>query len=507
MIDGGIFVGRNPISGIALEAKKLEKFLDGKGVKAGVVASYRAIFHDFRRGNDDVLGLASSLNGRVVPAIVISPFAVEIKTAEVYLNKLKEQGARALFITQRPKYYDIALNNPTLRRILKLASTLGYIIIFGLESTKYLEQMAALTEGIRAPILVRFMGGGVYFGLADIINLGRERPGMFFDVGAITTVGGIRLLVERLGADRLFIASNVPEGQFFPSVFLLEAADLSLSERSKIQYGTLSSLFDLGYYETEPKVIRETQDLFGRPKIDTHYHLGTMNLMEPNASAEAGAAEFDRFAYTAVIVSSTLALNYDLVEGNAETFAWADRDPRVFGLIVIDPTRPDVSLREIRRWAFHRKAVGLKTIQDLYGMELDAPEYALILEANGNGNNLPVMAHIPGLRRAALDFPQTNFICAHSTWGRVREKIGLSNCWYDLATSHNDAAETDLYRLVKTAGPQHLLFGSDGPLISPAWTLGKLADSEMMPGTLRKILYENAFRAFPKLIVQGVKEE
>ena len=167
------------------------------------------------------------------------------------------------------------------------------------------------------------------------------------------------------------------------------------------------------------------------------------------------------------------------------------------------PDQPQEGKQELREairvlamsWA-HREADG----QGL-------AEYALILEANGNGNNLPVMAHIPGLRRAALDFPQTNFICAHSTWGRVREKIGLSNCWYDLATSHNDAAETDLYRLVKTAGPQHLLFGSDGPLISPAWTLGKLADSEMMPGTLRKILYENAFRAFPKLIVQGVKEE
>jgi predicted TIM-barrel fold metal-dependent hydrolase len=167
-------------------------------------------------------------------------------------------------------------------------------------------------------------------------------------------------------------------------------------------------------------------------------------------------------------------------------------------LIVVDPKQPEKSLEQVRRYGTHEKCAGLKTIQDLYGMGLDHAAYEPLLQAAEEAG-LTVMAHIPGMLKAAERFSRVTFVCAHATHDRVASMFGQPNIYFDLATSHHDAAETRLELFLERAGEDRLIFASDAPLMDPSWTLGKIASASFSGAQLEKIFKTNAEKAFPRL--------
>jgi predicted TIM-barrel fold metal-dependent hydrolase len=159
---------------------------------------------------------------------------------------------------------------------------------------------------------------------------------------------------------------------------------------------------------------------------------------------------------------------------------------------------PDRSLAEIERWRCDPRFVGVKTIQDFYGHTLDGKGYRPILERLADLPELPIMAHLPGMKEAAVANPKVAFVAAHSTWCH-RELAHLPNVWFDIATSTALINESDIADLIAAVGPDRVLFSSDAPLMDPAWTLGKLASLDVPDRQLDMIFNKNAMRAFPRL--------
>ena len=189
-------------------------------------------------------------------------------------------------------------------------------------------------------------------------------------------------------------------------------------------------------------------------------------------------------------------------KGNKDLFDYAQNKKEAYALIVIDPTQPEESLAEIKKYANHPKAAGVKTIQDLYHLGLDSPDYNVLWEA-ARREGLPIMAHIPGMLSAAKRYPDATFVCAHSTYERVKSMFGQKNIYFDIATSHHDERESKLEDFICEAGDDHILFASDAPLMNPSWTLGKLAGLDLTDAQWRRIFYDNACEAFPKLKARG----
>jgi uncharacterized protein len=206
----------------------------------------------------------------------------------------------------------------------------------------------------------------------------------------------------------------------------------------------------------------------------------------------------ERYSVRFAITSSARALSDDLIAGNQETAAFLERESRARGLIVVNPLRPECSLAELERWRAHRGFVGVKTIQDFYGLSLDSAHYRPILERLTGLGDLPLMAHLTGMKEAAAAYPGVHFVAAHSTW-RHRDLAHLPNVWFDIATSTALVHESDLADLIEAVGVERVLFSSDTPLMDPAWTLGKLALLDLPASSLEMILSANALRAFPRL--------
>lgn len=508
LIDGGCFAGHDPATGLIHPIEAVVEEFGRFGVSRGVVGSYRAIYQDVREGNREAAAWVKRFPDRVIPLAIVHPQRYG-ESPETLLGWLhRELGIGVVGLFSAPAYYAIQWEAPAVRRIGQAAARLGMSLQAGLSSVEELAGVERAWGDLHVPVMIRWMAGHRYQCLASESAVAVRCRNFLFDVGNMSSIGMIEHAAATIGAERLFVASNSPRNLSACPHAMLHEANLDPQEREAISHKTLRTAFrwDASARASAAPSIYQAdawRSLCAQPKVDIHWHPDSWNLGEPALSEPDQLAAFERYGYERVILSSILALNYDLDAGNAQTAAWCARDPRVFGLIVVNPRQRAESLEQIARYADHPRFVGLKTIQDLYGVTLDDPLYEPLLQ-EAAARRLPVLAHLPGMESAARRHPQMNFIAAHATWGRVRGLVECPNVSFDFATTHALRHEMQLGRFIQAVGAERVLFGSDGPLVSPAWSLSKLMEVELGEKAREMILRENASRIFPKLMQGGM---
>lgn len=494
MIDGGVFIDRDPTSGIGGDVDDAIARLDRFGADRALAASFKAVYFDSREGNDLTARCCAQSQGRLLPMAVVNLLGYDAGAG--YLEEIRDAGFRAVALFPAFQYW--SWSDYVAQKFAEQAARLEMPLQAAVWTRQDLADVARYIAPAGGPVLVRWMRGSGYNNLPDIIAIAEDHKNLVFDVSAITQSGGIERLAERVGADRLYLASNIPLTLEGAPYFMLEAARLPDHDKRMIRSGTLERVLDIqetASAETSSDIWAWMRD---QAKIDTHWHTSGWNIIEPRLGLEAMAEDFDAFNYQVAISSSVRALNHDIAEGNAETLAFVETESRARGLVVINPLEVDRSIAELEKYKDDPRFVGAKTIQDFYGKELDDPGYLAIFEHLQTMLGWPVMAHLPGMKRAAEQFPKMHFVAAHSTW-RYWDFAGMDNVWFDIATSTSLRSDVDLAGLLETVGEDRVIFSCDGQLMSPAWTLGKLASAGLPEAAIVKVLRKNALSAFPRL--------
>jgi predicted TIM-barrel fold metal-dependent hydrolase len=492
-IDGGVFVGRDETTGIGADAREVLATLDAFGVERALALAPRAIWFDDEEGNRDLLTACRAAGERLLPAAVVNLTGYDAYAER--LHRLKADGFRAVALVSG--VFGWTLEDYAFRALVREAAAAALPLQICVKDRRDLRALADATSEATLPVMVRWMRGGGYYNLADILALAQDRPTLVFDVSQATQIGGIEHLVARAGAERFFLASNHPQSHAGAHWFALHGARLSPSDLRMIGGGTLARILGAAPPSTitRPPAL---DALRARPKIDTHWHTSGWNAFQPRSSIETVAEDAREAGIELYLSSSLRALSDDLTAGNDETARLLDHDPHARGMVVVNPLQPTRSIAELARFAADPRFVGVKTIQDFYGLRLDDQRYAAILEALAGHPDWPLMAHLPGMKEAAQTNPALWFVAAHSTW-RHRELAALPNVWFDIATSTSSVRDSDIADLVAAVGASRVVFSSDAPLIAPAFTLGKLAGIDLDEPSLDAILRTNALRAFPRL--------
>ena len=492
-IDGGAFLGRDETTGRNITAECLLATLDRLGIERALTASYRAIWFDAAEGNGSMLAAAGKSGGRIVPVAIINLSGYDPGAGTI--AALRQQGFRAVMLVAG--IFGWTLANYAVRALAREAAAESMPLQLCLRDARDLALAAEAAGPPGGPAMIRWMRGGGYVIVPDLLAIGREFPHILIDVGTITQRGAIDHMAARLGSERLFVASNLPQSHAGAAWFLFAASDLDAEGKRLVGGGNLARMLGLPTPHSAP----QPPDFAGfveRPKIDTHWHTSGWNVIETKISFDDLSAAINRYRLRLAITSSIRALSDDLRAGNQETASFLDREPRARGLIVVNPLEPELSLAEIEHWRAEPRFVGVKTIQDFYGLSLDSPRYRPLLERLAEIPDMPLMAHLPGMKEAAAANPRVQFVAAHSTW-RHRELAHLPNVWFDIATSTPLEHESDIADLIAAVGSDRVIFSSDAPLLDPAWTLGKLALLDLPADALEGILNRNALRAFPRL--------
>jgi len=500
--DGGIFVGRNPKTGDCLLAESASSWSQKFQVSKALACDFKAIFDDMYEGNQRTLEL-SRQHPELVPLSVINPLHWDAGSS--YFEDQKKAGAAGFVFV--PSYQSWNYQQFVFKAAAERASQTGLPIQCVVTQPSDLNWIEQALGAVKSPVLIRQIAGGGYSYVADIIALAKTHRHFYFDVSNSCQNGGIAYLASRIGADRLFLATNAPMNIETSAQLLVHAApDLTEDQKIQIQSQTLAKVFGLPLPAKLAALAQPWQMHLHFPKIDTHWHSHGWDLIEPQKGFEATQYYLSHFGEKAVFINSIRSLNFDVTVGNIETFDQLETDPRFFGLVVVDPLKVEESLALLDRFSMHPRFAGIKTIQDYYGFDLDHPAYEKIFKWAEAKKSI-VMAHIPGLARAAERHPQARFLAAHLTWDRLPRVLNNQgqlppNVYLDIATSHNSRSATQLKRLIEAVGADRVLYSVDGPLMSPAWTIGKLIDADLSKDVLEKIYWRNALNLFPSLPIQ-----
>ena len=217
MIDGGAFIDTDPTTG---------RLYIPTG--RALVASWRAVYFDGQEGNLATLA-ACRQNPNLIPMAVVSGNSLVTPSGDfaAVLTYPEPMG----WSYRCAAFYSFCRKNP-----LPLSAII---------SSR--EDLRTLTEACyqSSPVMVRWLGGGGYNLIPDILAICESNGGFVFDVSTITQSGGIEFLVKSVGANRLFLASNAPICFEHTGEALLAGADLSPVDRGMIESGTLTRILGL----------------------------------------------------------------------------------------------------------------------------------------------------------------------------------------------------------------------------------------------------------------------
>ena len=206
LFDGGSFIHTDPTTGARFEPKG-----------PTLAASFKAIHFDAREGNAAALA-ESARNPNIAPLAVawLSGMAWESQRTAGFKAWLVWEGVGT-------KAYQHFLNNAEM--------PVQVIVRTRIELAQALEPRRG------APLMIRWLGGGGYNLVPDIAVAANGDT--LFDVGSTTQSGGIEWLVRKIGADKLFLASNAPLCFDRAAPALLAGANLDEESRTMIEEGTL----------------------------------------------------------------------------------------------------------------------------------------------------------------------------------------------------------------------------------------------------------------------------
>jgi predicted TIM-barrel fold metal-dependent hydrolase len=267
---------------------------------------------------------------------------------------------------------------------------------------------------------------------------------------------GVETVVREVGAERLLFGSGCPERPILAALNAVLSARIGDAEKRLILAGNAQRLFGIAAESFDLGTPVQANGL-----IDVHTHIGSVPFPTPPAEDLAHHG-IDR-----ALASSIRAIMTGEPDDQGE-------------YAVLNPNDADGVCRQLRR-----DVVGFKLHCEYSGQPTAGGRCREVLRQVGHTGK-PLKIHVAGagwdqaLIDAARAFRDWPVIIAHSGPGApVLEAASVveqtDNVFVELATTAPDLLV--MREVVRRVGPDRLLFGSDAPLIDPAYMLGAYCDA------------------------------
>jgi len=245
--------------------------------------------------------------------------------------------------------------------------------------------------------------------------------------------------------------------------------------------------------------------------IDIHAHYGSIPWT-PNrgTSIKDMIGMLDEFHYERCIISSIEAIVYDIHNGNRETMEAVKADSRLRGYVTINANYVGESKAIVEEYVAKHGFVGVKIHPDYSHQPVDSPNTLEILAAVDK-LGVPILVHTYGdggvsdpvhALNVVEHYPDLTIILGHmggDNWrGGIEVAAKGDNMYVDPCSCtqpHSDKIKEAKVRL----GAERILFGTDLPLLHPAWALGMIESANITSREREMILCDNARQIWKSL--------
>jgi len=239
--------------------------------------------------------------------------------------------------------------------------------------------------------------------------------------------------------------------------------------------------------------------------IDAHAHCGKWFFPIFCESPRQVARLCDRYGIEKAVFSSSRAITYDMESGNLEVSQFIRTDSRFYAYVYLNPGEYDRSRREMEKYLSMPRFVGVKMHPSYSGEPANSKATFKLLDTLPESK--VVLVHTWGrdgvnqVCELATALPAHHIIMGHMGGGAETEwRAGIEgalrcpNTYLEICGSvlHLDR----IREAVGAVGSDRIVFGSDMTLLSPAFALGQVLDSDIGEEDKRRILHDNAARLF-----------
>lgn len=341
--------------------------------------------------------------------------------------------------------------------------------------------------------------GAHYTHIVDDLAAAVRAPHLHLETSSMAHFRAVETAVRTIGAERVLFGTDSPARPAAAAIGAILAAAISADEKQAILAGNACRLFDLPIGPV---------DLVADPgperAFDVHAHFGPFDHDVPDVADRDLVEALAIGREMKVVASSALAIFGDPVRGNAQAVAASARTGGPFAYVVVDPTDLPSSREQLHRHLGAPGVLGVKVHAEWSETPTASRAMADLFDLLA-GFGRPVKIHNAGdgwddaLGAIAKRHPRLPIIVAHGGLGTPSVEGARLAATHDnvyLEWSSSFAHLPTVRAALAIAGPDRLMWGSDGPLLEPAFILGTYRDAGLPPDALDRVFWGNAMDLF-----------
>jgi predicted TIM-barrel fold metal-dependent hydrolase len=415
--------------------------LERHRIQKALVCARAGALYRHEVGNDEAFGAAASHNG-LLPVATVNP--VQDHGWQREAERARAAGAVAFRLFPDVQGWPLEAMPGGLQRPVLVPVT----------RSGDAEQIGARTARAVQPVILL---GAHYTQLSDCLSALEHWPHLFLETSRLGQFRGVETVVDAVGAERLLFGSGCPVRPIQAALNAVLTARISESEKRLILSGNAERMFGVSVEGWElPEAVR-IEGL-----IDVHTHVGAVPYQVPKLDSLEG------YGIRRALASSIRAIMTGEPDDTGE-------------YAVLNPNDRDGACRALRR----PDVLGFKLHCQYSGQPTASRQCRELLHEVASTRK-PLKIHVAGsgwdqaLIDVAAAHPEWPVIIAHGGPGLpVLESAGVveqtDNVYVELSTTAPDLPV--IREVVRLVGSERLLFGSDAPLIDPAYVLGIYADA------------------------------
>jgi predicted TIM-barrel fold metal-dependent hydrolase len=448
-------------------------------VKTTLAYNLNALHLDPSTGNQIALDAADSTEGAILPIAVVEPNRTDLLAPGV--NDLVKRGVVGFRVGLESREwhhggFTAALRSSAMRRLLQSVAIPGLPLIIPIAAWGHATDAGEATDELGVPVI---LAGSHYVHTVDDLEALKRWPHLYLETSRLAQFGAIETIVREVGADRLLFGSDSPTRSLASPLNAVAAAEISDHDKRAILAGNAARLFRLRQADFDlPRPVLPTN------AVDVHAHYGPMPWAVPQLDDGDLAPAYRRLGIAANIASPARAILADVEAGNQQGARSANPTTGQLTYLAADPWDLDRTRTDIRRHGDTDGVVGVKVHAQTFRMRTADARMAALFDVLADFGR-PVKIHNEGddwadaLLAIARSHPRLPIIVAHSGLGwpsmdAARIATAAPNIYLELASSF--AFRPWVQEIVRTTPQGQLLFGTEAPLLNPAYVVGTYLD-------------------------------
>jgi hypothetical protein len=464
------------------------------GIRLTLASSLLAVSADGSTGNRMATEAAADpANGLAAIAVIGAR-----RTGDVV--RRVDEGRRSGVVGYRLDGWDgSGPPSEAIREVLRAIASAGRPLLVPLGRFGAASVIGEATSGLGIPVVLL---GAHYTHIVDDLAAAVRYPHLHLETSAMAHFRAIETAVRTIGHERVLLGTGSPHRPAASPIGTVLASSITADSKRAILGGNAVRLFDLPDGPIELTVPAMPDRAF-----DVHTHLGPLDFDVPPVTDEGLMGEL-AVAQVAV-ASAALAIFGDPARGNdhavqAVRGATADAAHGLRAYVVADPTDLSSTEEQLRRHLDAPGVLGVKVHGEWSGTPTASRAMSDLFDLLARFGR-PVKIHNAGdgwdeaLGAIARRHPRLPIVIAHGGLGTpsvegARLAAAHDNVYLELSSSF--AHLPTVREAVAIAGPDRLLWGSDAPLLDPAFVLGTYRDAGLPAGAVDRVFWSNAATLF-----------